>query len=215
MLNRNIMDETDGSHYEIEAGATLSPAQLPECGLCILCQGWAALSITTGFGRQILRIMLPGDLCSHLFRKKPLSGLSITALTPVSLFSVNARDLDDLLTRRPDLRAPLEDGAWDEGKAFATLLSVVGLGSGRERVAYLVLSILSRLGQLPVRKSSYPFPLRRQDIAAVVGMSEVHVSRVMAEYRDGGIMHLDHRTLHIEDPVALERIGHVSRSLAK
>ncbi|MCW5717565.1 MAG: Crp/Fnr family transcriptional regulator [Bauldia sp.] len=209
------MDETDGSHYEMEAGATISPPLLPDGGLCILCEGWAALSITTGFGRQILRIMLPGDLCSHIFRKRAFSGLSISALTPVSFFSVKARDLDDLLTRRPDLGTTLEDGAWDEGKAFATLLSVVGLGSGRERVAYLVLSILSRLGELPVRKTSYPFPLRRQDIAAVVGMSEVHVSRVMAEYRDGGIMHLDHRTLYVDNPVALECIGHVSKSLAK
>lgn len=170
--------------------------------------------MTTSLGRQILRIMLPGDLCSHIFRRRPFSGLSITALTPVSLFSVTARDLDALMTRRPDLGTNLEEAAWDEGKAFATLLSVVGLGSGRERVAYLVLSILSRLGQLPLRRKSYPFPLRRQDIAAVVGMSEVHVSRVMAEYRDGGIMHLDHRTLFIEDPIALERIGHASKNVA-
>lgn len=214
MLNRNIMDETSGSNHELDVGDNLTPAQLGDCGLCILCEGWATLSITTGFGRQILRVMLPGDLCSYIFRKRQFPGLSIQALTPVTLFTVKAADLDGLLARRPDLAGSLDTGTWDEGKAFATLLSVIGLGSGRERVAYLVLSILSRLGELPVRKAGYRFPLRRQDIAAIVGMSEVHVSRVMAEYRDAGIMHLDHRTLFVEDPVALERIGRVSRAIS-
>ncbi len=209
------MDETNGVRYELEAGASISPVHLSEGGLCILCEGWAALSITTGFGRQILRIMLPGDLCSHIFRTRTFSGLSLNAITPITLFSVKERDLDDLLTRRPDLGAALRDGTWDEGKAFATLLSVIGLGSGRERLAYLVLSILSRLGELPVRKARYPFPMRRQDIAAVVGMSEIHVSRVMADYRDSGIMHLQHKTLSVADPVALETIGLATRGLSK
>ncbi|MCW5717553.1 MAG: Crp/Fnr family transcriptional regulator [Bauldia sp.] len=135
----------------------------------------------------------------------------MSALTPVKLFTIKQPDIEELLERRPDLKTPLNDGAWDEGRAFATLLSVMGLGSGRQRVAYLVLSILSRLGEMPVRRTRYPFPLRRHDIAAVVGMSEVHVSRVMAEFRDKGIMHLEQRELVVEDPIALERIGLVSR----
>ena len=58
-----------------------------------------------------------------------------------------------------------------------------------------------------IRGQRYAFPLRQQDIADIVGLTPVHVSRVFTKFRQSGVIELAGGTLAILNLPELERIG--------
>jgi CRP/FNR family transcriptional regulator, anaerobic regulatory protein len=53
----------------------------------------------------------------------------------------------------------------------------------------------------------YPFPLLQRHIADLTGLTHVHVSRVLSEFRDAGVMNLSKGYLTIVNLTDLERIA--------
>jgi CRP-like cAMP-binding protein len=51
------------------------------------------------------------------------------------------------------------------------------------------------------------FPLRHHHIADATGLSLVHVSKVLSEFRRSGIVKIGDRSLTILEPEALQRIA--------
>ncbi len=83
-----------------------------------------------------------------------------------------------------------------------------GQRSAEERIAYLFLNLISRISaRTMVRDQRYPFPVRQQHIADAVGLTPVHVSRVLGLFRDRRILSLSEGVLHVADFQQLERIG--------
>jgi CRP-like cAMP-binding protein len=58
-----------------------------------------------------------------------------------------------------------------------------------------------------IRDQRYPFPLRQQHIADAVGLTSVHVSRVLGLFRDRRLLALSEGVLTVFNPSELERIG--------
>jgi CRP-like cAMP-binding protein len=58
-----------------------------------------------------------------------------------------------------------------------------------------------------IREQRYPFPLRQQHIADAVGLTPVHVSRVLGLLRERGIAELSEGVLQIFNLSELQRIG--------
>src|SRR6202012_1813901 len=70
---------------------------------------------------------------------------------------------------------------------------VVGLGQGNaeERIALLLMDFRGRLisaGLLPETSLVYEMPLTQGQLADHLGITAVHVNRVLKEFRDSGIM---------------------------
>ncbi|MGZ5178647.1 MAG: Crp/Fnr family transcriptional regulator [Burkholderiales bacterium] len=85
---------------------------------------------------------------------------------------------------------------------------MLGQRSAEERVAYLFLHLTQRVaGQSVICENRYPFPLRQQHIADAVGLTPVHVSRVMSLFRDRGIIELSNGVLQVLNLSELERLG--------
>ena len=86
----------------------------------------------------------------------------------------------------------------------------LGRRSAEERIAYVFLHLMRRLALSNViRENRYPIPLRHHQIAAVTGLTAVHVSRILTIFRDRGLCRLSDGTLEVEDVFELERIGSV------
>ncbi len=107
-----------------------------------------------------------------------------------------------------DVQSALAKSLGDESRDDAELLAVLGQRSAEERIAYLFLHLIPRIAaRTVVRDQRYPFPLRQQHIADTVGLTPVHVSRVLGMFRDRRILTLSDGTLHVTDQQQLERIG--------
>jgi CRP-like cAMP-binding protein len=58
-----------------------------------------------------------------------------------------------------------------------------------------------------IREQRYPFPLRQQHIADAVGVTPVHVNRILSRFRDRGLVELSDCVLQVFNLPELERIG--------
>ena len=95
-----------------------------------------------------------------------------------------------------------------EGDAADKSLTALGQYSAEERIAYLLLHLMRRIAARSViREQRYPFPLRQQHIADAVGLTPVHVSRVLSLFRERGIFVLSDGALQVGNLTELERIG--------
>jgi CRP/FNR family transcriptional regulator, anaerobic regulatory protein len=180
----------------------------------VICSGWAASAVTLPNGsRQILSFLLPGDLVSTalLFESRP-QGV-VEAITEVRVRTFKRSELKPALLKRADLFEKLGK-AWIEEKVQAEQLIIdLGRRTADERIAHLIVNLASRLarrGMLTTMGATMEmdFPLRQHHIADAMGVTPVHVSKVLSEFRRNDLIKVSDRTLTILDPLGLRRVAH-------
>jgi CRP-like cAMP-binding protein len=177
----------------------------------VICVGWAASAIMLSDGsRQIISFLLPGDIVSTalLFESRP--NCFVEAITDVRYRTFKRSELKDILFRHPDLMEKMSK-AWIEEKNRADQLIVdLGRRTADERIARLILNLMDRLIKRNMVQGGpleFEFPLRQHHIADATGLTPVHVSKVLSEFRRGGLIKLSERSLTILDPAGFRRIA--------
>ena len=177
----------------------------------IICSGWAMTSMMLSDGsRQILHFLLPGDivLSALLFEPKPT--VSVEAITDVTYRVFNRADLRERLFSKADLAEKLAV-LWTESKRRADEMIVdLGRRGATERVARLLLTLVERLQSRDMTSGGpfeVDFPLRQHHIADAVGLTPVHVSKLLSDFRRNGLIRLSERTLVILDPDRLRALS--------
>lgn len=172
--------------------------------------GWACRYTLLPDGRrQITGLYLPGDLCEPQWALAGRAQLSIVALTEVSATEIALTALRDMG----------EDGAGELLSAVMTSFNrqsdwIVSLGrrSANGRIAALFGEIYNRLAQNGKLRHPCTIPLTQQDLADVVGLTPVHVNRVLSDMRKHGLVQFSGKTIVVPRPD--EIAGHDSTSLA-
>jgi CRP-like cAMP-binding protein len=158
--------------------------------------------------RQILNFLLPGDLFSAASVFEERFQYSVRALTEIQVSAMRRVEIRARLASNPDILNALAKSGIAELEAADRMQTVLGQCSAEERIAYLLLRLTQRIAALSVvREERYPFPLRQQHIADAVGLTPVHVSRVISSFRDRGIVELSDGILQVFNLPELERIG--------
>lgn len=175
----------------------------------ILCFGWAVRFMQFPDGRrQTLSLILPGDPFSARLFFTPDLRSSVRALTPVRFNRVSRSDLKQALAESPELVDALFKACAVESDAADALLGDLGQCVAEARVARLLLRIREQhAARHVVKENGFPFPLRHQDIADIVGLTAVHVGRVLKSFRLADLMELAGGALTIKDVKALERVA--------
>ncbi len=175
----------------------------------ILCTGWAyRYHQLADDGRQILRFLLPGDLFSPAAIFSEELRFSVNALTDVQVSRMTHSEIRKKCLADEAVMLAVFNSVTDNGRDAYSLLTAIGRRSADARIAYLLLSLMRRIASRSViADHRYPFPLRQQHIADAVGLTPVHVSRVLAQLRDRGILTLAEGILQVADLSELERIG--------
>lgn len=151
-------------------------------------------------GRQITSIHVPGDfvdLHSLLLRKMDHS---VGALSECRVITFPHDGLRGITVRYPHLTRLL----W-----LMTLLDsamnrewIVGMGrlTALERMAHLLCELRVRLETVGLAKADrFPFPATQVSLSDALGLSAVHVSRVMKELRDQDLAEWDGREVRIRN----------------
>ncbi len=170
-------------------------------GLYTVCEGWAIRYQQLRAGsRQILDVLLPGD---HAGMASVLTGAgaqTVEALTATKLCMLNGKDVRRLLKRDPTLAVALLHSRLEALERADAQLIMLGRMSAPERVGYVSIDIYERLRARGLaQRTGCPFPLRRVDLADLVGLSKVHVMRALNELRSRGLMELKGKDLIIPD----------------
>jgi len=179
----------------------------------IICSGWAASIIMLSDGsRQILSFLLPGDIVSTSLLFEPRANCLLEAITDVRYRTFKRSELRAILFSHQDLLDKLSR-SWIEEKARADQLIVdLGRRTADERIARLILSLVDRLTKRNMVHGDpveLEFPLRQHHIADATGLTPVHVSKVLSEFRRGGLIKISERSLTIVDLAGFRRIANM------
>jgi CRP/FNR family transcriptional regulator, anaerobic regulatory protein len=177
----------------------------------VICEGWAASVATLSDGsRQILSILLPGDIVSMAFLFDAEAACRVEAITDVRYRAFARNDLKARLLADADSFAKFLNASVEEKGRADQLIADLGRRAAEERIARLIFSLKSRLrrrGMLQAETLEMEFPLRRHHIADATGLSPVHVSKVLSDLRHNGVVNISDRLLRVLDRERLRQIA--------
>ncbi|MBC7163559.1 MAG: Crp/Fnr family transcriptional regulator [Roseovarius sp.] len=156
----------------------------------VLSKGWAcSYKLLPGGERQIVDIQIPGDflgLRSILFRT---SDHSIEAVTHVEASEVLASDIVEAFSDAPRLAtAVLWAASRDEAMVVEHLVNL-GRRTAEERIAHFLLELGARLRLVGIGDmTGFDCPLTQYHLADALGLSAVHVNRVLRHLREEGLV---------------------------
>jgi CRP/FNR family transcriptional regulator len=187
--------------------ALLSTAAGGARKLRLLRHGWACRMRHLHDGRRsMLDLYLPGDLVGlDGLLRPPVASDVVVTLTPVVCHVLSGRPLDAALQHHDNLIYVL-DAADAERRRLEHLALSLSRCAAEERIAMMLLGLYRRLRRRQlVSGQSFRLPLTQQEIADHVGLTVVHVNRVLGRLRRSGIALVHHKTVVLQDLAALCR----------
>ena len=177
--------------------------------ILIICSGWGSSSISLPDGRrQILSILLPGDIVFSASLFEAISGYSAEAISEVTYRKFSRAEFNELLFKYRDLFEMLTK-IWSEDRAQVDQLALdLGRRTAAERIARLILNLAERLTERNMMsEQTMVFPFRQRHIGDATGLTPVHVSKVLAEFQRVGAIEISNRFLKITDAAELHQIA--------
>ena len=175
----------------------------------ILQAGWAcSYKLLPDGGRQIIAFPLPGDcvgLRSVLLRT---SDHSFSALTDAVVSSVEGARMMHIFSEFPRLGAAiLWAASRDEAMVVEHLVSI-GRRSAIDRTAHFFVELHERLRLVGLAtEREFICPLNQYVLADALGLSAIHVNRVLRQLRERQLLTLKGRKVIILDLAALKSLA--------
>jgi CRP-like cAMP-binding protein len=180
----------------------------------VLAEGWAfSYKLLPDGRRQIVDFQVPGDflgLRSLLFRT---CDHSVEALTPIEAFEVVNADILEAFAQAPRLAtAVLWAASRDEALVVEHLVNL-GRRSAEERMAHFLLELGARLNLVGIgTRAGYPCPLTQYHLGDALGLSAVHVNRVLRHLREDGLVTFQRGKVKFQDLERLKEVAAFDRS---
>ncbi|MEH3036361.1 MAG: Crp/Fnr family transcriptional regulator [Sphingomonas adhaesiva] len=173
----------------------------------LLVRGWAARVRQLPDGRrQFLNFLVPGDVIGLSDVPRALSPATIIAVTDVMVATPpDASELPDVAAAYAIARA------LDEAHLLAQIVRL-GRLNAQERIADLLLELHERLTLNGLaRGNAFDVPLTQEVLADALGLTSVHVNRMVQQARRDGDLQWKGGRVTLTDPVALaQKIGRQS-----
>jgi CRP-like cAMP-binding protein len=151
--------------------------------------------------RQILAFLIPGDffdLHAYLLRSMDHSIITIAA---TRLATISRDKVTEIAARYPRIGAALWWSAMQEAAMLRERIA-------RGRVAYLLCELVWRQRAVGISEDhAIRLPLTQLDIADTLGLTAVHVNRVLQGFRREGLITLVQRRLQLHDVRTLQDLA--------
>jgi len=172
--------------------------------------GWVALYQTLADGRrQIVALLLPGDV----FGIEPdgLSAMtcSAEALTSASICVIPRERAADLRARFPAYGETYLSFVEREYALAIEHITSIGRRSALERIAHLLMEIVARVKRhYPLASGeSAQLPLTQTEIGDMLGLTGVHVNRMLRTLREEGLVDVQPGSVRIIDADRLAKLA--------
>jgi len=178
--------------------------------LCFLKDGYAVrYKLLRNGKRQILNVLLPGDLVGipGSFLKRAV--YSVTAITDLTMNFCSLDSYVQLCYRRPQFGLALTWIAVQEAATYAEHIIDVGRRTPIERLSHFLLELHERLHAVGrAEKTSFALPFSQEVMADVLGLSVPHLNRMMQRLRGEKLIAGSERRVEFLDPGAMQALAH-------
>jgi CRP-like cAMP-binding protein len=175
----------------------------------LLLSGFAhRYKITGEGGRQIISIHMAAEFVDlqNSFLQRSDHGVQTLTETEVALIPKAA--FEELAFGRPAIGKALWIDTLIDASIFREWVVNVGRRDSRARVAHLLCEFSLRLEAAGLsRDHRYELPMTQEQLADAVGLTSVHVNRVLRQLGEEGLISRDRRSVVIEDWQRLRNAG--------
>jgi CRP-like cAMP-binding protein len=175
----------------------------------VILEGWACRYKLLPEGtRQITSFLMPGDCCDLHASVLTAMEHSIATLTPALIAMVPRGQMEMLIETRPAItRAFWWTQLVDEDTLRAWIVSM-GRRNGLQRVAQLMCELYVRARNIRLTDGDrFELPLTQTVLGDALGLTPIHVNRVLRKLRISGVMTLSGGSLVIADIAKLAAVA--------
>jgi len=175
----------------------------------LLESGWVARTRLIEDGRrQIIVVFLPGDLMgikSMLLERQPDT---IECLTDAVVRVIDHKRLLELTAQNHAVSLRVMFQLAEDERRLHNWVTALGRGSADERIATLLLDFRGRLHHAGlVNGGAFQMPITQQEIADHLGLTVVHVNRVLRRLRESGMVSVHRGVVRVNEITRLSRLA--------
>lgn len=196
----------DVRQYEPHA-LVVCEGQRPE-HCCVIMEGFLARAKNDRDGkRQILSIHIPGEIPDLQSLHLPVMDHDIWTLSSSHVGLISHKAMRRLTSERPNVLTALWRETLVDAALFREAITNVGRRNATTRTAHLLLEMKTRLQAIGMAQGDeYILPMTQSDLADTLGLSIVHVNRVLQALRARGlVLKRDH--VRLGDEAKLAKLG--------
>lgn len=174
----------------------------------LILDGFACRYMLAADGRrQILSFHVPGDVPDIQSLRVESMDHGLCALRRMTVATIAHPAMEALMAAHP----ALEDGFWRETLVDAAIYRQWLFGLGRRpadvRLAHLVSETAKRFDLVGLTRQAAALPLKQIQLADALGLSPVHVNRVLQELRGRGLVGPGRAAIEVRDAGGLAEFG--------
>lgn len=177
--------------------------------LHILLEGWACrFKLLPDGRRQITALLLPGDICDLDSLYLGRSDYGVATLTACTVTTLDLEALRRLAAQQPAVSEALGFLIAVDNAMLTERSAGLGRRSAREHLAHFLCETLLRLTLVGrARGNGYTLLITQDEIGDVLGLTAVHVNRVIQSFRNDGVIERSGHNLIICEWNVLRQIG--------
>jgi len=150
--------------------------------------------------RQITALHIPGDMCDLHSVVSPKVEWALQALSAATIMRIPHREIKALTSRYPTIAEAL----WRDCVVDASILSQWVVNTGRRdakmRLAHLACEMGVRMESAGLgTRSGYSLPMTQAQLADALGLTPVHVNRMVAALKSDAVVTFAGRTVVVQD----------------
>lgn len=167
---------------------------------CLVLEGWIARYRVLSEGRrQILSFHVPGDIPDLQSLHLAVMDHSLCTISSGTVAFIPNESVRDLAARFPAIGAVLWRDTLIDAAIFREWMTGIGRRSAHGRIAHLFCEMYVKLHAVGLTDGHrLGWPATQVDIGDALGLSNVHVNRVLQEMRGKGMITLRSNTLVIK-----------------
>jgi CRP-like cAMP-binding protein len=178
-----------------------------EC--CLIVEGLACrYKLTPAGGRQIMSFHIPGDIPDLQSIHLNVMDHSLGTLTPSKVAFISHQNLRELNRAWPRIA----DAFWRDTLIDAAIFRewMVGIGrrSAHQRIAHVICEMLVKFRAVGLATDHvYHWPVTQAELGDALGLSTVHVNRVLQDLRRDGLIVFERGQVSTSDWEGLKALG--------
>ena len=167
----------------------------------VFLEGWGyRYTLLPEGGRQVLAFLMPGDFFNLHTSLVSKMDHSLATATPALVVAISRPKMKEMARMRPAISQAFRLTQYVDLALTRSWMTNIGRRSTTERFAHLICEIYHRANHYrPVDNGQCAMPISQILLADALGLTSVHVNRVLRKFREAGLMDLKHGNLVISD----------------
>jgi CRP/FNR family transcriptional regulator len=157
--------------------------------------------------KQIITVFLPGDFFGVKTVFMARQPDAIEALSGVTVEFLDYCQVLKLARDHPDVSLRLWWQVCEDERRLHTWVTCLGRGNAEERIGAMLLDFQLRLHRIGLARASFRIPMTQRHMADYLGLTVVHVNRVLKRLRQAGAITFSKGTMTIRNMEAVDLLA--------